>query len=148
MGHNQAILDSLSLVSAALTTERLAVVAIPGKGRGVLARQAFAVGDVIEVVPVLVVEDGDILDQTPLANYVYKWPTSETAVAVAFGYGSIYNHSYAPNARYDKFASGESAGTIRYTAIKPIAVGEEIIINYNGDPADQSPMWFELAPTT
>jgi hypothetical protein len=124
-------------------TDRLLVVTTPGKGRGVVANQAFAVGDTVELVPVLVIEDGDVLDLTPLGNYVFNWPTSESAVAVAFGCGSLYNHSYAPNARYTKVTDGH--GSIRFTAIKPIAVGDEICINYNGDPADQSPMWFDLA---
>jgi len=147
MGHHQAIVYASGLVSATLQNERLAVVDTPGKGRGVIARQAFAVGDVIELAPVLVIVDGDILDQTPLGNYVYNWPASgPSAVAVAFGCGSLYNHSYEPNARYDKLPEG--MGSLRYTAIKAIAVGDEITINYNGHPTDRSPMWFDLSPTS
>jgi hypothetical protein len=142
MGHHQAILETIGLVTT-LNHERFAVVETAGKGRGVFARQAFAVGDVIEIAPVLVVENGDILDATALANYVYNWPTSPSAVAVAFGCGSLYNHSYEPNAQYEKIAEG--FGCLRYTAIKAIAVGDEICINYNGDPADRSPMWFDLS---
>lgn len=135
--------DALDVITE---TERLLVVTTPGKGRGVIAKQAFDVGDIVELVPVLVVDNGDILDETPLGNYVFNWPTSASAVAVAFGCGSLYNHSYAPNARYDKLVDGH--GSIRFTAIKAIAAGEEICINYNGDPADQSPMWFDLAATS
>jgi SET domain-containing protein len=29
------------------------------------------------------------------------------------------------------------------TAIHDIAAGEELFINYNADPEDQSPIWFE-----
>lgn len=148
MGNHQAIIDAITVVTETLANDRLRVVFTPGKGRGVVANRAFEVGEIIEVSPVLVVANSDLIDQTELANYVYNWPTSENAVAVAFGCGSIYNHSYAPNARYDKLPDDSGQGTIRYTAIRGIAVGDEIVINYNGDPADQSAMWFDLAPNT
>lgn len=147
MGNHQAAIDLTAIVTLALQNDRLRVVYTPGKGRGVVAMRAFEVGEIIEVVPVLVVQNSDLIDQTELANYVYNWPTAENAVAVAFGCGSLYNHSYAPNALYTKLPEDGGFGTIRYTAIKPIAAGDEIVINYNGDPTDQSPMWFDLAPT-
>jgi SET domain-containing protein len=132
----------------ALATDSLRVVSTPGKGRGVVALRAFDVGEVIEVVPVLVVRHSDVLDQTELANYVYNWPTGDNDVAIAFGFGSLYNHSYEPNARYDKRPDDGGFGTICYTCIRPIRVGDEIVINYNGMPEDRSPMWFDLAPST
>jgi SET domain-containing protein len=61
-------------------------------------------------------------------------------VAVALGYGSLYNHSYTPNARYDD----ESPQIKIFTAIREIAAGEEITINYNGEPSDESPVWFKV----
>jgi hypothetical protein len=128
--------------SPVAVTERLAVVHTPGKGRGVVARTAFAVGDVVEVSPVLVIRDGDALDPTELANYVYNWPTSPGAVAVAFGFGSLFNHSYTPNLRYHKEPSPDGGGVVRFTALCAIAAGDELLINYNGDPTDRSPMWF------
>lgn len=148
MGNHQAILDAFTVVTQALASDTLRVVYTPGKGRGVIAMRAFEVGDVIEIAPVLVVQVSDPLDQTELAHYVYNWPTGENAVAVAFGCGSLYNHSYEPNARYDKCPDDGGFGTIRYICIRPIAVGDEIVINYNGDPDDRSPMWFDLVPTT
>jgi hypothetical protein len=148
MGNHQAILDAFTVVTQTLASDTLRVVYTPGKGRGVIAMRTFDVGEIIEIVPVLVVQNSDLVDQTELANYVYNWPTGENAVAVAFGCGSLYNHSYEPNARYDKRPEDGGFGTIRYTCIRPIAVGDEIVINYNGDPNDRSPMWFDLAPTT
>jgi SET domain-containing protein len=61
-------------------------------------------------------------------------------VAVALGYGSLYNHSYQPNARYDD----ESGQTKVFRAIRDIAPGEEIVVNYNGEPGDETPVWFKL----
>ena len=39
------------------------------------------------------------LAETVLKDYCFNW--AEGKVALALGYGSIYNHSYRPNARYD-----------------------------------------------
>ena len=61
-------------------------------------------------------------------------------VAVALGYGSLYNHSYQPNARYDD----ESGQTKVFTAIRDIAPGEEIMVNYNGEPEDETPVGFKI----
>ncbi len=59
---------------------------------------------------------------------------------MALGYGSLYNHSYQPNARYDD----ESGQTKVFSAIRDIAPGEEIVVNYNGEPEDETPVWFKL----
>jgi uncharacterized protein len=149
MGDHPAIQNTFSATnlmytdpSMVVVTERLAVVHTPGKGRGVVARCAFAIGELVEVAPVLVIKDGEALDLTELANYVYQWPSPPGAVAVAFGFGSLFNHSYRPNLRYDKDPAPDGTGVVRFTAICPIAAGEELVINYNGDPADTSPMWF------
>lgn len=146
MGHHLATPDSSikHLVSSVLADHRIAVTAIAGKGRGVVACQCFAVGEIIEVCPVIVIDDGSALDHTVLAHYVYDWKPDASAVAVALGCGSIYNHSYRPNARYEKRYEGEGANTICYRAYRAIAVGDEICVNYNGDPDDHSPLWFDV----
>ena len=64
-------------------------------------------------------------------------------LALALGYGSLYNHSYRPNARYDDVGQR----TKLFTALRAIEPGEEITINYNGDPEDGSPVGFEVIET-
>ena len=59
---------------------------------------------------------------------------------MALGYGSLYNHSYQPNARYD---DGRGQTKI-FMAIRDIALGEEIVVNYNGEPDDKTPVWFKV----
>ena len=61
--------------------------------------------------------------------------------AMALGTGSLYNHSFEPNAQYLRLF-GEQA--IEYVALHDIREGEEITINYNGDPDDDSPVWFKI----
>jgi SET domain-containing protein len=59
---------------------------------------------------------------------------------LALGYGSLYNHSYHPNARYD-----DAAGPTKvFTALRDIAAGEEITVNYNGEPDDGSSVGFRV----
>jgi SET domain-containing protein len=114
---------------------------IPGKGRGVFARRRIAKGTLIERVPVLVVPVKDIV--TGLKNPVlakFSFIRSDTTLAIALGYGSLYNHSYRPNAEYDD----GPAATMYFTALRDIKPGEEITINYNGVPTDRSPVGFAV----
>jgi len=96
-------------------------------------------GAVIERVPVLLVPIAIIGGRkTPeLDGYFYEW--NAKYVAITLGYGSIYNHSYEPNARY---VYGPNQMT--YRALRDIAAGEEITVNYNYDPADKAPMRFKV----
>jgi SET domain-containing protein len=114
---------------------------VRGKGRGVFARQSICEGTIIERVPVLLAPVGQVLDHSDnpvLGRYCFL--RNRSTVALALGYGSLYNHSYSPNARYDE----EAGALMVFTAIQNIEPGEEITINYNGDPADNSPVGFEV----
>ncbi len=75
-----------------------------------------------------------------LDNYYFNWGDDGEWYAFALGYGSLYNHSYEPNAEYGMDFDSE---TIDFYCIKPITSGEEILINYNGDVDDKSTVWFE-----
>jgi hypothetical protein len=79
------------------------------------------------------------IEGTELNNYWFEF--RENKRAFALGYGSLYNHSYEPNAAYDLTTDG----LIIITAIKPIKKGEEIFVNYNGNHADKTPVWFDAA---
>src|ERR1051325_5986311 len=89
-------------VAAALDRLTIRIVDVPGKGRGVVAARRIEKGELIERAPVVPVPAAQVasLDATALAHYVYDW--KDGGVAVALGNGSIYNHSYAPNAKYVK----------------------------------------------
>ena len=59
---------------------------------------------------------------------------------MVLGYGSIINHSFKPNADWKQ---NFKSNTMVYRAIKNIEKGEEITVNYNGEPDDQTPIdWF------
>jgi uncharacterized protein len=113
----------------------------PGKGKGVFAQKNFKIGEVIETCPVIVLppEEVEILDHTQLFNYNFVWGADSKEAAIALGYGSLYNHSYSPNAKYQKDFDNN---LINYICIRDIKKSEEITINYNSDPKDKTPIAF------
>ena len=119
-------------------TVRVALIA--GKGRGIVAARRIVCGELIEIAPVVVVPAAEVpcLDGTVLEHYVYDWGNG---VAIALGNGSIYNHSYTPNAIYIR---RYEAHALEYAALRDIECGEEILINYNGNPDDGTPLWFTV----
>ncbi len=116
----------------------------PGRGRGVYATQSIKRSTVIERAPVIVIpgEQWRTLEQTDMFHYYFAWGEKLEAGAVALGYGSLYNHSFQPNAHFEYDVDNRF---ISYYALRDIAPGEEITINYNGEPDDQTRIWFPAA---
>lgn len=113
------------------------------KGLGVFALKDFKHGELIESAPVLTFSPTDRknLEKTPLSHYIYPWKSTRGA-ALAFGYGSVYNHSYSPNADWKQNFKKQ---TMEYRAVKDIRAGDEITVNYNGEPDDTTPIdWFDV----
>lgn len=106
----------------------------PGKGRGVFATHFLTTGALIDESPVVVVPAAELehLDRTVLENYYFVWGRGG---AVLLGRMSLCNHSYAPNAG---FHCDLPRQVIRFVALRDIEPGDEITVNYNGDPEDQS----------
>lgn len=118
-------------------------------GRGVFASKNIKKDDVIEVCPVIVLREEETPDlkKTQLNNYYFRWGKdmkNHHIAAICLGYGSLYNHSYSPNATYHKLIDKHC---IEFVAIKDIAINEEITVNYNnGNPNDRSKLWIESIP--
>ena len=113
---------------------------IPDKGRGVFACQDISEGEIIEKAHVIIIdkEQSSHIEKTILDDYVFLWKEDCAAV---LGNGMMYNHSYEPNALYIRDLENK---IMIYKALKNIAVGEEIFINYNGDPNSKDPVWFDV----
>ncbi len=111
---------------------------IKAKGRGVFAKEPITKGSTIEKVPVLIIPSKEFRGQeeTTLGRYVYCWGED---MAVSLGYGSLYNHSYEPNARYE-----HGPNTITYIALRDIAKDEEITINYNFSARSKRDVGFKV----
>ena len=76
-------------------------------------------------------------------NYIYYLGKNKNRLIVALGFGSIYNHTYKPNARYKERYKEK---IIDFIALNKIKKNDEITINYGqGNQKDNSPLWFNVA---
>jgi SET domain-containing protein len=109
-------------------------------GRGVIASQDLKAGMIIHNADVILVptEQLKALEQTELYNYYYEY--TKQFVAIALGFGSLFNHSTKPNAQYWVDTKNKR---IRYELLRGVKAGEEIFINYNGEPNSRAKVWFE-----
>ncbi|MCP9236375.1 SET domain-containing protein [Lewinella sp. JB7] len=108
-------------------------------GRGVFTAEPIAKDTVVELAPVIVLtgEDRQLIHRTSLHDYYFVW--EDSGAALALGYGSLYNHDSAPNLDYEMDYGFEQ---IRFTALRDIRGGEELLINYMaGD--EREGLWFE-----
>ena len=116
-------------------------------GRGVYARRDIKKDEIIEKCPVIEVPKHDVsnLRESILVTYFFYFGKNKERLAIALGFGSIYNHTYEPNATY-KIKHREK--TIDFIALSDINKDDEITVNYNyGNPKDKSPLWFEAIPS-
>jgi SET domain-containing protein len=116
---------------------------IQGKGLCVFATKNFKTGEIIEACPILALTPTErkYCEKTILNHYIYPWRSTRSA-SVVFGYGSIINHSFTPNADWKQ---NFKTKRMVYRAIRPIKKGEEITVNYNGEPDDLTPIdWFDV----
>ena len=114
------------------------------KGRGIFANTFYSAGQLIESAPVIIIpaKDWTQIEGTVLYDYGYASGGNPEDMAIVLGYGSLYNHSYQPNARYVRRIRER---LLDYIAFDDIAPGEEITVNYNGSPHEEDPVWFPVA---
>jgi SET domain-containing protein len=98
---------------------------------------------VVEVSPVVVMslEERKLLDQTLLHDYIFEWGEAKDQCCMAMGYVPVYNHSYASNCEYGMDYDQQQ---ISITTVRPVKAGEELLVNYNGDWNDNTPLWFDV----
>ena len=117
----------------------LRVVESEGRGRGLVATRAFRRGEVLERAPVIVVARSLLqpLRGSLLDDYWFRWDDEHNAFAL--GWAALYNHACPANAR---FRLERAARLIVFEAAGDIEAGDEVTINYHGEPGDPSPVWF------
>jgi SET domain-containing protein len=114
---------------------------IPNAGRGVFAKEDIQKGEVIERCPAIEVPENDVanLNGSFLVTYFYYFGKKKNRLMLVLGYGSMYNHSPTPGARY-----AEKKGEVDFIALRNIKKGEEITVNYaQGKKKIKHPLWFE-----
>ncbi len=112
----------------------LRVVSMEGKGRGVIVCEPVMAGEMLEVSPVIPLAQPVSLENTALFDYPFRWRDGAHAEALALGLVSLVNHAADANA---DIACDFEARTMRLYAIRPLAAGEEVTIDYD------CPLWFE-----
>lgn len=115
-------------------------------GRGVFARVDIKKGEIIESCPVIEIPEHDAssVNESMLVTYIYYLGKNKERLMIALGFGSVYNHTYLPNAKYKE---KHKQKIIEFIAINEIKKNEEIIVNYSqGNPKDKTPLWFEAVP--
>jgi SET domain-containing protein len=114
----------------------------PGRGRGVFTQEAIAANTILEIAPVIVLPAADRqqIDRTRLHDYIFVWGEQGDQCAMALGYVPLYNHASPSNCEYEMEWANE---LIRIRAVRDIAAGEELFINYQGDWNSSTPVWFE-----
>lgn len=125
--------------------KKLEIRIFPGKGRGVVAAEPIAEGELIERAPVVVMpaEERAWMDKGLLFTYVFMWEKglSEQELykgngkaGIALGYISLLNHSYTANCTFVRRFDQQLLDVV---ALRPIKPGEELTIDYQMD------LWFD-----
>jgi SET domain-containing protein len=116
-----------------------------GAGRGVFASVTIKKGERIERCPVIEIPEHDAasVNESMLVTYIYYLGKKKERLMLALGFGSIYNHTDTPNAKYmEKYKQM----VIDFIAIKDIKKDQEITVNYNqGARIQENPIWVNVA---
>jgi len=119
-----------------LPPKKIKIVDIKGKGRGVVATEDIAKGEIIETCPIIFISDKEakMIEKNPdVLKYYYLWQYSINKHCIMLGYGSIYNHSKEnPNADID-YNTENPQNYLIFEAIKDIKAGQEIVMDYEFD---------------
>lgn len=121
---------------------------VEGAGYGVFATADIPRGVLVEVCPVLLFhnETLKILFETTggdhlLADYVFRWMPGRTwdgQMALAMGYGSMYNHS--DDNLNVMFQYRADPPAMEYFTTRDVVAGEELFIRY---VPGGIPLWFD-----
>ena len=102
-------------------------------GYGVFANELMREGEIIEETPIYDLKIAKGQPSSLMNDYRFNWPQGSGAnwdkQVLAWGYGSLYNHSDNYNAVWNSNLENEA---FRFIAIKDIQPDEEIFVYYGG----------------
>lgn len=96
----------------------------PIHGSGVFVTESVRKGQQLEVCPLLRIPSSG---RPCLLRYTFRPVDGNDGGLLALGYGSLYNHSYNPNATVH-FPQGKGVMVVK--ASKNLGPGDEVVINY------------------
>lgn len=113
-----------------------------GKHRyGMYCTEDIVKDSIIEICPVILIpiEQAKMIDREHvLYSYYFEW--KKKTIALALGYGSLYNHAGRPNAFFEMDYAHQH---IIFKAGEDIPPGTEIVIDYHAGNPDEE-VWFEV----
>lgn len=115
--------------------QKIKIIDIENKGRGVVAVEEIKEGETIEVCPIVFISEKEasfIEEQSDILKFYYLMQLSTNKYCIMLGYGSIYNHSFNPNADIE-YNEDKIENFLSFKAIKNIKAGEEIVFDYEFD---------------
>jgi SET domain-containing protein len=108
-------------------------------GRGVYAKTRIRRGAIIERSPLVILPKNEV-DETELVDYCFDWARNK--VALALGTGSLFNHSFDPNAEWEE---DKKKMQMVFQATQTIQQGEQIFINYGYPLSEVNRPWYREA---
>ena len=119
-----------------MNAARIAVRAIPGKGRGVVALAACGAGEVLEVAPAIELRPADTtaIAATPLDHYYFRHPGDPEGGLLVLGFASLMNHSDNPNAETTAVLDAEAGWQVTLCTLRAVTPGEELTRRYSCAP--------------
>jgi hypothetical protein len=103
-------------------------------GRGVITTRAVGAGATCEVAALMLLPD-----RSRVEGFDHVFDVAGRS-GVAGGVVSFANHSYTPNCAYE---IDPDALLVTLYALEDLPPGTEVLVNYNGDPDDRRPVWFD-----
>jgi SET domain-containing protein len=114
-----------------------------GKHRfGMYCSEDIQKDSVIEICPIIVIpgeQAREIIRSHVLYEYYFEW--KKESIALALGYGSLYNHASKPNASFDADYPNQY---IIFKALTDIPAHTEILVDYHAGNPDEK-VWFEVS---
>ncbi len=115
-----------------VVTDRFSIRTHPRKGRCVIANVPFRAGEAVDTSPVILLETGDVKEESALNDYPMHW--SDTHDCLCLGIANLFNHSSNPNVQVQPI---EDQLVFRTVAVRDINPGDELTKKY------ACALWFE-----
>ena len=114
-----------------------------GKHRfGMFCTEDIQKNSVIEICPIIIIpgeQAREIIRSHVLYEYYFEW--KKESIALALGYGSLYNHSPQPNTEFVAYYPNQY---IIFKAIQNISAGTEILVDYHAGTPNEK-VWFKVS---
>ncbi|MEE9338500.1 MAG: SET domain-containing protein-lysine N-methyltransferase [Methylococcaceae bacterium] len=114
-----------------IQSNKILINSIKDKGRGLIASDNIASGELIERMPIIEFDEEQtkILLHNKIDAYLWVWNSGDkiTKTGIALGLISLCNHSRTPNCKIEKYFEKQM---IELIALREIKIDEELTLQY------------------